>query len=53
MEKNMKKSVYVIHNWVTSLYSSNWHNTVIQIYFNKKKEYNQKTNVMLKRITIT
>ena len=26
-----------MYDWVALLYSRNWHNTVIQIYFNKKK----------------
>ena len=31
-----KKNTHV-HDWVTSLYSSNWQNTVNHLYFNKNK----------------
>ena len=27
-----------MYNWVTWLYSRNWHHTVNQLYFNKKKK---------------
>ena len=37
MMKDKKKNVYTyMYNWVTSLYSRNWHNTVNQLYFHKK-----------------
>ena len=37
MMKDKKKNVYTyMYNWVTSPYGRNWHNTVNQLYFNKK-----------------
>ena len=36
MEKNIKKECIYVFNWVTLLYSRNKHNTVNQLYFNKK-----------------
>ena len=36
-DDNMRKRMYVyIYDWVTLLYSRNWHNTVNQLYFDKK-----------------
>ena len=29
-----------MYDWVTLLYSRNWHNTVNQLYFNKNKSKN-------------
>ena len=29
--------VYCMYDWITLLYSRNWHNTVSQLYFNLKK----------------
>ena len=34
--QNEKKNVYV-YDWVTMLYSRNWHNTINQLYSNKNK----------------
>ena len=34
MEKNMKKNIYM-YNWITLLYSRNYHNIVSQLYFKK------------------
>ena len=31
-----------MYNWVTMLYSRNWHNVVNQLYFNKIKNKNKK-----------
>ena len=36
MEKNIKKECLYVYNWVTLLYSRDWHNIVNQLYFNKK-----------------
>ena len=48
MEDNMRKRICFIrisvcvfinvYDWVTLLYSKNWHNIVNQPYFNKKKK---------------
>ena len=36
-EKNLKKKGFMyMYNWITLLYSSNYHNIVNQLYFNKK-----------------
>ena len=35
MEKNLKKNTY-IYKWIILLYNWNQHNTVYQLYFNKK-----------------
>jgi len=40
MEDSMRKRMYIhvcicIYDWVTVLYSRNWHNTVNQLHFNK------------------
>ena len=40
MENNIKRRyIYrlYIYDWITFLYSRNWHNIVNQLYFNKKK----------------
>ena len=37
MEDNIKKECVNMYDWVTLLYPRNWHNTVRQLYFNKKK----------------
>ena len=49
MENNIRKGIYIcvciyihtyththIYDWVTLLYDRNWHNTVNQLYLNKK-----------------
>ena len=36
MEKNIKKERLYVYNWVTLLYSRDWHDIVNQLYFNKK-----------------
>ena len=37
MEDHIRKGMYIyMDDWVTLLYSRNWHNTVNQLYFNKK-----------------
>ena len=36
MEKNIKKQSVCLYDWVTFLYSWNWHNTVNQLDFNFK-----------------
>ena len=33
--KEHEKRMYNTHNWVTFLYSRNWHNMVFQLHFNK------------------
>ena len=33
----MRKRIYV-YDWVTMLYSRNWHDIVYQLYFNKKTQ---------------
>ena len=39
MAKNIKKEgIEDVYNWVTILYSRDWHNIVNQLYFNKKKK---------------
>ena len=37
MEKNIKKECMYVYNWVTLLYSRDWHSIVNQLYFNLKK----------------
>ena len=37
-EDNMRKRMY-IYDWVTILYSRNWHNIVNQPYSNKKQKF--------------
>ena len=41
-----KKNVYMF-DWVTLLYSRNWHNTVNQLYFNKNKKISAIINWLL------
>ena len=37
MEDNVRKGMYMyICDWITLLYSRNWHNILNQLYFNKK-----------------
>ena len=55
-----KKNVYTyMHDWVTMLYSKNWHNPVNQLYFNKNQKNPKKlhfkllTNFFLYHITAT
>ena len=39
LEDNMRKGMYIcVYDWVTLLYSRNWHNTVNQLYSNNKKK---------------
>ena len=38
MENNIKKECQYVYNWVTLLYSRDWHNIVNQLYFNLKKK---------------
>ena len=38
MAQNIKKEGIDVYNWVTILYSRDWHNIVNQLYFNKKKK---------------
>ena len=43
MDNSMRKSVCVcvcvcVRHWVNMLYSRNWHNTVNQLYSNRKKK---------------
>ena len=38
MENIVKKECTCVQNWITLLYSRDWHNIVNQLCFNKKKE---------------
>ena len=42
-KRNIKKNLY-IYNWVTLLYSRNWHNIANQLYFNKNMLTNLPNN---------
>ena len=33
----IRKEMYIMYDWVTLLYSTNWCNIVKQLYFNKKE----------------
>ena len=44
MEDSMRKRIYIyVYDWITLLYSRNWHNIVNQLYSNKKNERHTKT----------
>ena len=41
MEKNiLKKECIYVYNWVSLLYSRDWHIIINQLYFNLKKKKN-------------
>ena len=42
--------VYIYMDWVFMLYSRNWHNTVNQLYFNKKILVQKK---LMKRVLVS
>ena len=50
MEKNIKKKCIYVYNWITFLYCGDWHNTVHQPYFNRKK--NWRKNIQVKKSII-
>ena len=49
MEDNMRKIYIHMYDWVTMLYSRNWHNTVNQLYSNKNKILKIKINLKNKK----
>ena len=42
MEKNIKKEWVPMYNWITLLFSRDWHNIVNQLDFNQKKTKEKK-----------
>ena len=48
-ENNIQKmNVLYMNDWVTSLYSGNWHNIVNQLYFNKTNKQKRQSLGALK-----
>ena len=45
MMENSTKNIYM-YDWVTLLYSKNWHNTANQLYFNKKEKKKKEYRVL-------
>ena len=46
MDDSMRKGMYISYDWVTRLYSRNWHNMLNQLYSKKKGREQQRDYVL-------
>ena len=49
MEKNLKKNIYNMYNWIILLYMWNEHDTVNQLYFSKNTFFKKRAEVIVNK----